>query len=112
MAVLGLHDARTAQITGSIKVGGTEIIGVSEGKLRQLRGNDVAMIFQDALTALHPFYPVGAQIAEAYKVHNHSATGARRASARSRCSTGSASRSRPGGSTTSRTSSPAACASA
>ena len=71
MAVLGLHDARTAQITGSITVGGDEIVGISEGKLR---GNAMAMIFQDALAALHPFYRVGAQLGEAYQVHHPSAT--------------------------------------
>jgi peptide/nickel transport system ATP-binding protein len=70
MAVLGLHDRRTARITGSIKVGGTEVVGASEDDLRAIRGNDVAMIFQDALTALHPFYPIGKQISEAYRVHH------------------------------------------
>ncbi len=74
MAVLGLHDARSAQINGSIKVGGTEIVGLSESKLRPLRGNSVAMIFQDALAALHPFYKVGKQLSEAYVVHHPSAT--------------------------------------
>ncbi|NYJ01581.1 peptide/nickel transport system ATP-binding protein [Nocardioides thalensis] len=70
MAVLGLHDRRSAQIDGSIKVGGTEVVGLSEDGLRKLRGNSVAMIFQDALAALHPFYKVGAQLAEAYRVHH------------------------------------------
>ncbi|MEQ6901223.1 ABC transporter ATP-binding protein [Nocardioides sp. YIM 152588] len=74
MAVLGLHDARTAQIEGSIKVGGTEVVGLREEKMRQLRGNSVAMIFQDALAALHPFYKVGKQLSEAYLVHHPSAT--------------------------------------
>ena len=74
MAVLGLHDAKSAQISGSIRVGGTEIIGLSEDRLRKLRGNAVAMIFQDALAALHPFYKVGSQLAEAYVVHHPSAT--------------------------------------
>ena len=78
MAVLGLHDARSAQIEGSITVGGTEIVGLSEAQLRPLRGNSVAMIFQDALAALHPFYKVGKQLAEAYVVHHPSATQARR----------------------------------
>ncbi len=69
------------------------------------------MIFQDPLSAMHPYYTVGNQIVEAYRVHHDvSKKAARRG--RSRCSTGSASRSRTGGSTTTRTSSPAACASA
>ena len=74
MAVLGLHDARTARITGSIKVGGKEVIGLSEAEMRSMRGNTAAMIFQDALAALHPFYRVGAQLAEAYKVHHPKAS--------------------------------------
>ena len=74
MAVLGLHDARTARITGSIKVGGQEVVGLSESKLRKLRGREAAMIFQDALAALHPFYKVGSQLAEAYLVHHPQAS--------------------------------------
>jgi peptide/nickel transport system ATP-binding protein len=70
MAVLGLHDDKRTRITGSIRVGGREIIGASESTLRKVRGNDVAMIFQDPLTALHPYYSVGRQIAEAYRVHH------------------------------------------
>jgi peptide/nickel transport system ATP-binding protein len=74
MAVLGLHDTRTARITGSIKVGGQEVVGLSESKMRKLRGREVAMIFQDALAALHPFYKVGSQLSEAYLVHHPKAT--------------------------------------
>ena len=74
MAVLGLHDAKSAQISGSIRLGGTEIIGLSEDRLRQLRGNAVAMIFQDALASLHPFYKIGFQLGEAYRVHHPSAS--------------------------------------
>ncbi|WP_340540071.1 ABC transporter ATP-binding protein [Nocardioides sp. GXZ039] len=70
MAVLGLHDARTARITGSIKVDGMEVVGLSDQKMRAMRGNSTAMIFQDALAALHPFYRVGAQLAEAYQIHH------------------------------------------
>jgi peptide/nickel transport system ATP-binding protein len=55
-------------------VDGTEIIGLSESRLRKLRGNSVAMIFQDALAALHPFYKVGSQLSEAYRVHHPSAS--------------------------------------
>ena len=74
MAILGLHDAKSSQISGSIRVGGTEVIGLSENRFRKLRGNAMAMIFQDALAALHPFYKVGGQLAEAYVVHHPKAT--------------------------------------
>jgi peptide/nickel transport system ATP-binding protein len=74
MAVLGLHDARTARITGSIRVDGQEVVGLGESGLRKLRGRQVAMIFQDALAALHPFYKIGGQLAEAYLVHHPKAT--------------------------------------
>jgi len=70
MAILGLHDVKRSRMTGSIRVGGREIIGSSEKTMRRIRGNDVAMIFQDPLTALHPFYTVGRQITEAYRLHN------------------------------------------
>ncbi len=74
MAVLGLHDEKSSTITGSIRVDGTEVVGLSEARMRKLRGNTVSMIFQDALAALHPFYKIGAQLAEAYKVHHPSAS--------------------------------------
>ena len=111
MAIMGLHDNKRTRMSGSIRVGGREVIGLSSEKMRSIRGGDVAMIFQDPLTSLHPFYSIGAQISEAYIAHNSvSKRGAR--PRRSRCSTGSASRSPRAASTTSRTSSPAACASA
>lgn len=74
MAVLGLHDPKLSRISGSIRVGGTEVIGLSEERMRKLRGNSVAMVFQDALAALHPFYKVGAQLSEAYLVHHPKAS--------------------------------------
>ncbi|WP_232676018.1 ABC transporter ATP-binding protein [Nocardioides sp. R-C-SC26] len=70
MAVLGLHNPRQTRLNGSITVGGVEVVGASQHTLRSIRGNDVAMIFQDPLTALHPFYSIGSQIAEAYRVHH------------------------------------------
>jgi len=74
MAILALHDAKRSRITGSIRVGGTEVVGLSEERMRKLRGNAVSMIFQDALAALHPFYKVGGQLAEAYLVHHPKAS--------------------------------------
>ncbi|MBK8469715.1 MAG: ABC transporter ATP-binding protein [Actinomycetales bacterium] len=70
MAVLGLHNAKRSTITGSILLDGHEIVGAEESLLRKLRSNTAAMIFQDPLSALHPFYKVGSQIAEAYLAHN------------------------------------------
>ncbi|MGH8965529.1 MAG: ATP-binding cassette domain-containing protein, partial [Actinomycetes bacterium] len=70
MAIMGLHDAKRTQMSGSIRVGGREVIGLPDSKMRSLRGGEVAMIFQDPLTSLHPFYSIGAQISEAYRAHN------------------------------------------
>jgi peptide/nickel transport system ATP-binding protein len=71
MAVLGLHDIKRTHLTGSIRVGGKEIVGASTSTMRKIRGKEVAMIFQDALSALHPFFTIGAQITEAYRLHNN-----------------------------------------
>jgi len=71
LAVVGLHDAKRTQMSGSIRVGGKEVLGLSNDQMRKVRGREVAMIFQDPLTALHPFYKVGAQISEAYRAHHN-----------------------------------------
>ncbi len=70
MAIMGLHDMRTTQMSGSIRLDGQEVVGLDESRMRRLRGADAAMIFQDPLTSLHPFYSIGAQIAEGYREHN------------------------------------------
>ncbi len=70
MAVLGLHDPKHTRLSGSIRVDGQEILGAPEERMRKIRGNSVSMIFQDALTALHPFYSVGDQISEGYRIHH------------------------------------------
>ncbi|MFI6531666.1 ABC transporter ATP-binding protein [Nonomuraea sp. NPDC050547] len=67
LAVMGLH--REATVTGSILFDGDELVGAPAERLRRLRGSRMAMIFQDPLTSLHPFYTVGEQIAEAYRLH-------------------------------------------
>jgi oligopeptide/dipeptide ABC transporter ATP-binding protein len=69
MAVLGLLP-HTAKITGSVRFRGEELIGKSDHALQPIRGRKVAMIFQDALTALNPVFTVGQQIAEAITVHH------------------------------------------
>jgi peptide/nickel transport system ATP-binding protein len=69
MAIMGLH-GDSAQITGSIELSGTNLLELSREEMRRRRGRDVAMIFQDPLSAMHPYYTVGNQIAEAYRVHH------------------------------------------
>lgn len=70
LAVLGLHDRRRTAIDGSITLDGQELTDASEKQLEKLRGKKMAMIFQDALTALSPYYTVGRQIAEPFMKHN------------------------------------------
>jgi peptide/nickel transport system ATP-binding protein len=70
MAIMGLHDYKRTRMSGSIRVGGREVVGLSSEKMRSIRGGDVSMIFQDPLTSLHPFYSIGSQISEAYIAHN------------------------------------------
>ena len=69
LTVMGLSRARNARISGSIKFDGKELLTATDDELRKIRGNDVAMIFQDPLSSLHPFYKVGAQIVEAIRTH-------------------------------------------
>ncbi|MGW0492500.1 ABC transporter ATP-binding protein [Streptomyces olivaceus] len=70
LAVLGLHDRRKTAIDGSITLDGQELTDASEKQLETLRGKKMAMIFQDALTALSPYYTVGRQIGEPFIKHN------------------------------------------
>jgi peptide/nickel transport system ATP-binding protein len=69
LAVLGLHNPKSTEIAGEITLEGQELTGAREKTLEKLRGNKMAMIFQDALTALSPYYTVGRQIAEPYIKH-------------------------------------------
>ena len=71
LAIMGLHKESRAQVSGEILVDGIDVVASSENEVRELRGKSMAMIFQDALAALHPYYTVGNQIAEAYRVHNN-----------------------------------------
>jgi peptide/nickel transport system ATP-binding protein len=80
LAVLGLHEPRTTEIRGEIVLDGQELTGAPERRLEKLRGDTMAMIFQDSLTALSPYYTVGRQIAEPFRKH----TGASRRAAWSR----------------------------
>ncbi|WP_306317927.1 MULTISPECIES: ABC transporter ATP-binding protein [unclassified Streptomyces] len=80
LAVLGLHPKKNTTIDGEIVLDGKELITATEPEMEKLRGNKMAMIFQDSLTALSPYYTVGRQIAEPYRKH----TGASKKQARDR----------------------------
>ncbi|MFK0074429.1 ABC transporter ATP-binding protein [Arthrobacter woluwensis] len=69
-AVMGLFKGSKARVTGTIDFEGVDLLGLSESRMRGYRGKKIGMIFQDPLSAMHPFYTVGDQIAEAYRVHN------------------------------------------
>ncbi|MEU5691542.1 ABC transporter ATP-binding protein [Actinosynnema sp. NPDC020468] len=69
MAIMGLLP-KTAVIGGSIKFKERELVGLTYKQMQPVRGNGVAMIFQDPMTSLNPVYTVGWQLAEAYKAHH------------------------------------------
>jgi oligopeptide/dipeptide ABC transporter ATP-binding protein len=80
LAIMGLLPRGGRVAAGSARFGGLDLLDLAPAKLRQVRGNDVAMVFQDALRCLNPAFTVGDQIAEVVRVH----TGASRADAKQR----------------------------
>ncbi len=75
LGVMGLHTVgqygrKKAQISGEIWLDGQELLGADPDEVRRLRGREMAMIFQDPLSALHPYFTIGHQIVEAYRVHH------------------------------------------
>src|SRR5262252_10277832 len=70
LGIMGLHHGSNADISGHIWLDGEDLVPASAARVRQLRGLKIAMIFQDPLSSLHPYYSVGYQIAEAYLIHN------------------------------------------
>jgi peptide/nickel transport system ATP-binding protein len=70
LSILGLHKGGHARMSGEIWLDGEELVSASRERVRQLRGQRMSMIFQDPLSSMHPYYTVGAQIIEAYRVHN------------------------------------------
>jgi peptide/nickel transport system ATP-binding protein len=71
LTVMGLSRAKNASISGAARFDGQDLLKASNEDLRDLRGNDVAMIFQDPLSSLHPFYKVGHQLVEAIQAHKY-----------------------------------------
>ena len=74
LAIMGLHNRKTAQISGSailnLESGPIDVIDANEDDVRRLRGKEMAMIFQDPMSALHPYYSIGDQLSEAWRLYN------------------------------------------
>ncbi len=69
LSIMGLLPAGGAIVGGSVKLEGRELVGLPDTELRQIRGNDIAMIFQDPLTSLDPTKTIGYQVAEPVRLH-------------------------------------------
>jgi len=69
LAILGLL-ASAARVEGSVRFNGNELLGLSQEKIRAYRGQQIAMIFQEPMTALNPVMTIGEQIAEALRTHH------------------------------------------
>ncbi len=67
--ILGLTRSPNARIEGSVRLGGRELVEASDRELQEVRGAEVAMVFQDPMTSLNPVYRVGDQIVEAIRAH-------------------------------------------
>ncbi|MFF2516860.1 dipeptide ABC transporter ATP-binding protein [Streptomyces sp. NPDC058086] len=80
-ALLGLHRGTGADVGGSVRVAGIDVQEASDAELRRLRGGKSAMVFQDPLSSLDPYYAVGDQIAEVYRAHVKASRRAARARA-------------------------------
>jgi peptide/nickel transport system ATP-binding protein len=70
LTVLGLTRARNASFSGQVLFEGRDLLAMDDAELRQVRGEEIAMIFQDPLSSLHPFYRVGEQLVEAVRAHH------------------------------------------
>jgi peptide/nickel transport system ATP-binding protein len=81
LTALGLTRSRNSVIEGRIMFDGRDMVSLGADELRSIRGNQLAMIFQDPLSAMHPFYKVGWQLVEAIQTHRSVSRKAARARA-------------------------------
>jgi peptide/nickel transport system ATP-binding protein len=74
LAIMGLHNRAKTQISGSVNINlpdrSIDVISSTEDEVRKLRGSTMSMIFQDPMSSLHPYYSVGDQISEAWRLYN------------------------------------------
>jgi peptide/nickel transport system ATP-binding protein len=69
LTIMGLTNRKSAEVSGEVIFEGQDLLKIPIEELRNIRGSRMAMIFQDPLTSLHPFYKVGDQIVEAIRTH-------------------------------------------
>lgn len=81
LAIMGMLPAGGRVTGGSIVLGGKELVGLPAAQYRAVRGNDVAMVFQDSMTALNPTRRIGDQVAEPVRLHHGASKRAARRSA-------------------------------
>ena len=84
LSIMGLLPPGGSIVDGSIELDGRELVGLSDVEMRKIRGNEIAMIFQDPLTSLDPTKTIGYQVAEPVRLHK----GASKAAARSPAASG------------------------
>jgi peptide/nickel transport system ATP-binding protein len=75
MTLLGLTKDRNTRFEGEVLYKGRDVLAMNEDELREVRGNEMSMIFQDPMTSLNPVYTVGAQICEAIRIHERADKG-------------------------------------
>jgi peptide/nickel transport system ATP-binding protein/oligopeptide transport system ATP-binding protein len=73
--IMGLTRAPNARIDGSVRLSGDELIDADDAALQKVRGDEIAMVFQDPMTSLNPVYRVGRQIVEAIRAHRGQMSG-------------------------------------
>ncbi|MGA0000945.1 MAG: ATP-binding cassette domain-containing protein [Steroidobacteraceae bacterium] len=82
LAILGLIPNPPGRIaSGSIRLAGRELVGLPEGELRKLRGREMAMIFQEPMTALNPVFTIGSQMIDILRRYKGLSRGQARAAA-------------------------------
>src|SRR3954466_6026664 len=70
LTLLGLTRSPTTEVEGTAMLDGQDLLAMPGEQLRAIRGSDLAMIFQDPLSSLHPFFKIGDQLAEAVRTHH------------------------------------------
>jgi oligopeptide/dipeptide ABC transporter ATP-binding protein len=73
--IMGLTRSPNARIQGSVRLHGAELVGAGEAELRGVRGERIAMVFQDPMTSFNPVYRIGDQIVEAIRAHRPGSSG-------------------------------------